>query len=68
MTTIADELHEAAMTLRDVAPQITGRLAGLADPVAAWLEAEAARVLRNGRTLTTHHALAVARAVNGTAE
>ena len=33
----ADELRAAADTLRAVAPQITGRLADLADPVADWL-------------------------------
>ena len=36
--TPADELRTAAKTLRDVAPQITGPLAGLADPVADWLD------------------------------
>src|SRR5690606_20163502 len=35
----AAELQQAADTLRDAAPDITGRLAGLADPVADWLEA-----------------------------
>jgi hypothetical protein len=34
----AVELQQAADTLRDVAPQIEGRLAGLADPVADWLD------------------------------
>src|SRR5690606_32816095 len=37
----AAELQQAADTLRDAAPDITGRLAGLADPVADWLEATA---------------------------
>ncbi|MFJ3043648.1 hypothetical protein [Streptomyces tendae] len=37
----AAELQKAADTLRDVAPDITGPLAGLADPVADWLEATA---------------------------
>ncbi|MGX1840533.1 hypothetical protein [Streptomyces diastaticus] len=37
----AGTLRAAAVRLRDVAPQITGPLAGLADPVAAWLEAAA---------------------------
>jgi hypothetical protein len=39
----ADELRTAAETLRAAAPEITGRLAGLADPAAAWLEEEAKR-------------------------
>lgn len=43
MTTPADELRTAAENLRAVAPEITGGLAGLADPVAAWLEEEAKR-------------------------
>lgn len=34
-------LQQAADTLREVAPDITGRLAGLADPVADWLDATA---------------------------
>jgi hypothetical protein len=37
----AAELQQAADTLRNAAPDITGRLAGLADPVADWLEATA---------------------------
>ncbi|MFR9796595.1 hypothetical protein ACL02U_11925 [Streptomyces sp. MS06] len=37
----AAELQQAADTLRAAAPEITGRLAGLADPVADWLEATA---------------------------
>lgn len=41
MTTPADELRAAAEKLRDLAPLITGRLAGLADPVARWLESTA---------------------------
>lgn len=65
MSSPSDELHAAAQTLRDLAPEITGRLAGLADPVAAWLEREAFQTLCNGRSATTHHALAVARAING---
>ena len=39
--TSAEELRAAAARLRDVAPQITGPLAGLADPVADWLDAAA---------------------------
>lgn len=61
----ADELRTAATTLRDLAPGITGPLAGLADPVAAWLEVEAFRVSRNGQGPNAHHALTVARAING---
>lgn len=64
--TPADELRAAAERLRAVAPQITGHLAGLADPVADWLDYEANLMgpgsERRGRT---HHALAVARAING---
>lgn len=66
MTTLADELRTAATTLRDVAPGITGPLAGLADPVADWLDTAAA----NAAALTwpndfIERALAVARAING---
>jgi hypothetical protein len=46
MTTPADELHAAAQRLRDVAPDITGPLAGLADPVADWLDYAAAAATR----------------------
>jgi hypothetical protein len=75
MTTPADELRTAAQRLRDVAPDITGPLTGLADPVADWLEATAADVARieaqyrdrlAGESMAPH-ALAVARAINGTA-
>ena len=66
MTTLADELRAAAERLRDVSPRITGQLAGLADPVAEWLDYEADLMgpgsERRGRT---HRALDVARAVNG---
>ncbi|WP_329114531.1 hypothetical protein [Streptomyces sp. NBC_01353] len=34
----AAELQQAADRLRDLAPQIDGPLAGLADPVADWLD------------------------------
>jgi hypothetical protein len=76
MTTPADELRAAAETLRAVAPQITGRVAGLADPVAEWLEHEA-EIDRSAHLYTdrepcawcgspaNHHALTVARAING---
>ena len=36
--TPADEYRQAAAELRDVAPMIDGPLAGLADPVADWLD------------------------------
>jgi hypothetical protein len=39
--TPAAALRAAATALRDVAPDITGPLAGLADPVADWLDAAA---------------------------
>jgi hypothetical protein len=39
--TPTEELRTAATRLRDIAPEITGHLAGLADPVAAWLDLEA---------------------------
>lgn len=39
--TPAEELRAAAARLRDVAPHITGPLAGLAAPVADWLDAAA---------------------------
>jgi hypothetical protein len=41
---------------------------GVASALAAWLQVEAFQVMHNGRTATTHHALAVARAINGTAQ
>ena len=52
------ELQQAAEALRWVAPSVTGPLAGLADPVAEWLD-EAA-----GRPDIPDVALRVARAVN----
>src|SRR5690606_531961 len=66
------ELQQAADTLRDAAPEITGRLAGLADPVADWLEAPATALAR--RAPCREHepgyplwatATAVARRING---
>ncbi|WP_371793046.1 hypothetical protein OG285_32470 [Streptomyces sp. NBC_01471] len=39
--TPAAALRAAATALQDVAPDITGPLAGLADPVADWLDAAA---------------------------
>lgn len=39
--TPADELRDAAIRLRDIAPAVTGPLAGLAAPVADWLDAAA---------------------------
>ncbi|MFD9763217.1 hypothetical protein ACFWXI_06690 [[Kitasatospora] papulosa] len=66
-------LREAADRLRDVAPQISGPLAGLADPVADWLEAEAAAPITAQHSTrcvdpqcTTLAALTVARRVLGT--
>lgn len=76
MTSPAEELRTAAATLRDVAPGITGPLAGLADPVAEWLDHEA-KVARDDHLYADRepcqwcgepsnaHALAVARAING---
>jgi hypothetical protein len=37
---------------------------GVGLALAAWLEAEAFQVSHNGRSVATHHALAVARAIN----
>jgi hypothetical protein len=70
------ELRAAATQLRDVAPQIDGPLAGLADPVAEWLDLEAdvmeARIALAGSAeyavdLRGDHSLAVARQILGTA-
>lgn len=72
--TPADELRAAAQTLRDVAPQITGPLAGLADPVANWLDYHAAMTDRLNALVDgapdhiDHPALAVARAVLGSSD
>jgi|SRR4051794_30299772 hypothetical protein len=38
---------------------------GVGKALAAWLQVEAFRVGRNGRNDVTHHALAVARSING---
>jgi hypothetical protein len=38
---------------------------GVASAIAAWLQVEAFQVMHNGRTATTHHALAVARQILG---
>jgi hypothetical protein len=71
------ELRKAASRLRDVAPHIEGPLAGLADPVAAWLDLEAdvmeARIAQAGNAeyavdLRGDHSLAVARKILGTEE
>jgi hypothetical protein len=71
----AVELQQAADTLRDVAPQIEGRLAGLADPVADWLDetANALAWLAPYRDNEPGYgmwqtALTVARKINGTTE
>jgi hypothetical protein len=58
----ADEMRAAAQTLRVVAPRLTGPLAGLADPVAAWLDACADAPASASRAA----GLRVARIVNGT--
>lgn len=68
----ATELQQAADTLRAVAPQIDGPLAGLADPVANWLD-ETANALAWLAPFREHEpghrmwqtATAVARAING---
>ncbi|MEV6696266.1 hypothetical protein AB0M68_03760 [Streptomyces sp. NPDC051453] len=70
--TPAEELRAAAQTLRDVAPEITGRLAGLADPVADWLDTAADYADRwppdhQANSPFRRDALAVARTINGTA-
>lgn len=71
----AVELQQAADTLRAVAPQIEGRLAGLADPVADWLDetANALAWLAPYRDNEPGYgmwetALTVARKINGTTE
>ncbi|MEU6543929.1 hypothetical protein [Streptomyces sp. NPDC046859] len=71
MTSPADELRAAAHRLRDVAPNITGHLAGLADPVADWLDLFANTEFDPEASIQvtdrSHEcALAVARAINGT--
>jgi len=58
----AGEMHAAAQALRDVAPGLTGPLAGLADPVAAWLDACA----DDPASASQSAGLRVARIVNGT--
>ncbi|AVH59953.1 MULTISPECIES: hypothetical protein [Streptomyces] len=71
MTRDERELRTAAQTLRDVAPDITGRLAGLADPVADWLDKTADHCRAEylccdyGSCSEVTPALAVARAING---
>jgi hypothetical protein len=66
----ADEMRTAAQTLRDVAPDLTGSLAGLADPVAEWLDVCAgyAEKWYDGAPTSPFQAagLRVARIVNGT--
>lgn len=76
MTSPADELTAAAQRLRDVTPEITGPLSGLADPVAEWLDHEA-NTARDAHLWAERepcgwcgepahaHALAVARAILG---
>ena len=71
MTTPADELRTAAQRLRDVAPDITGPLAGLADPVADWLESTATSLAASThpgwQECVAPDAVSVAREINGTA-
>ncbi|MFB7421599.1 hypothetical protein ACFC1L_44440 [Streptomyces sp. NPDC056210] len=70
----AAELQQAADRLRDAAPQIDGPLAGLANPVADWLD-ETANTLAWLAPYREHEpgyrmwqtATAVARAINGDA-
>ncbi|MFE2497137.1 hypothetical protein [Streptomyces scopuliridis] len=62
MTTPADEMRAAAWALRDVAPLVKGPLAGLADPLAAWLDSAAEDAEQIG---ADHRALTVARQING---
>lgn len=38
---------------------------GVGEKIARWLEREAFRVLHNGRDGELHHAIAIARAING---
>lgn len=74
----ADELRTAADKLRQVAPKLRGLYARVAFPAAEWLEHEA-NLARDAHLWTERepcgwcgepahaHALAVARAINGTA-
>lgn len=71
--TPAEELRAAAQTLRNVAPQITGHLAGLADPVADWLDTAAEYADKwppdhQANSPFRQGALAVARAVLGSSD
>jgi len=63
----ATTLRAATKQLRDVAPQITGPLAGLADPVADWLDSWTATDIREDGPMPEdfRHALAIARTVLG---
>ena len=73
--TAADEIQAAAEKLRTAtfrgAMTATPAVAALVrarEPLAAWLEREAFRVLTNGGNPDLHHALTVARAILGTQE
>ena len=70
--TPANTLRAAAARLRDLAPMIDGPLAGLADPVANWLEDYGDDWNQcpedHPGTSVDEHALAVARRVLGTTE
>ncbi len=65
MPTPAENLRAAARTLREAAPELTGHLADLANPVAEWLDVEAYRLETKAEGRALLHALNVARAVNG---
>lgn len=70
--TAADEIAAAVdklLTARftgaiTMTPAVAGLIAAR-EPLAAWLQVEAFRVLHNGRGPEFHHALATARAING---
>ncbi|KFK87803.1 hypothetical protein IX27_18070 [Streptomyces sp. JS01] len=61
----ADQLRAAAEKLRSMDPLTADRLTGIANPVAWWLEWQAA-VLAEGQTAALDPALAVARQLLGT--
>lgn len=67
MTDPATTLRAASKRLRDVAPQITGPLAGLADPVADWLDSWTATNIREDGPMPEdfRHALTIARKILG---
>jgi hypothetical protein len=68
LTSAAKELLADPDSRETVLPSGAIISATLAEPLAAWLEREAFRVLTNGSNPELHHALTVARAILGTQE